>query len=242
MEVLIFRKEALPDPRVVEIAWCYDIDRWYCPRGTQTPSGLIRANKESRDVFLKTYVPCARQWVSKYDENFSEPSVDGYPINYIDVWNDTLYIGANYALSMQPRAEALVGLNKLLELSNLGLLRSLALLAPVGSSRIFSRWVRSFASGYAGGELRKLLEKFPRLTELIIMIEIRHETRSVERRSQRNRMPPPGEIGLVDAPVDEGRESCALSELRKVNLEALRKSEGPNTPLLIKRAIRHSTT
>lgn len=246
METLLSRKEALPAPRVVEIKWAHDLDGWYCPRGTQTPSGLMRANKESRDVFFKTYTPCARQWVSRYAENFSEPSVDGYPFNYIDVCNDTLYFGSNTALGMHPPRESLVRLNELIELSNLGRLRSLAFLAPNGFSRVFSRWVRSLISAYAGGELGKLPEKFPYLAELIIIIGVRHETRSAESGWQLNRMPPPGEIRLVDAPVDEdprpSSEPYGLSELRKVNLEALRKLEGPNTPLLIKRAIRDSTT
>ncbi|KAE9368009.1 hypothetical protein N431DRAFT_313746, partial [Stipitochalara longipes BDJ] len=54
-------KDALPDPRIVEIEWCYDEKKWFCPIESQsTPSGLIRANKESSKVYLKVYIPLSK--------------------------------------------------------------------------------------------------------------------------------------------------------------------------------------
>ncbi|KAL2064635.1 hypothetical protein VTL71DRAFT_3772 [Oculimacula yallundae] len=49
-------EHALPGPRVIEIDWQQPSGIWVCRHESQTkPSGLLRANRESREKFLRVY-------------------------------------------------------------------------------------------------------------------------------------------------------------------------------------------
>ncbi|KAN0095154.1 hypothetical protein V8E51_015865 [Hyaloscypha variabilis] len=89
-------KGALPGPRIVEIEWCYDTDDWFCPIESQSkPSGLLRANKESREVFLEAYAPIAK-FITVNTQKFDSPcnhEFAQYGTAYFNPTADLLYIG-----------------------------------------------------------------------------------------------------------------------------------------------------
>ena len=98
---------ALPDPRVVEIVWCGEgeIEKWWhwwaVTASRHQPSGLLRANWESRDKFLKHYAPFCRYSSSELESNDVEPvkhaldcADSPHPICYVNFDLDTVYIGA----------------------------------------------------------------------------------------------------------------------------------------------------
>ncbi|KAL5322325.1 hypothetical protein ACEPPN_010298 [Leptodophora sp. 'Broadleaf-Isolate-01'] len=96
---------ALPDPRVVEIDWIWDTE-WACRHESQDlPSGLLRANKESRVEFLKSYFPFLEVTIPGTDDDEDEDEyifrsyhdllVHG-SVTYMNPRIDTLYISANY--------------------------------------------------------------------------------------------------------------------------------------------------
>jgi hypothetical protein len=88
-------KAALPGPRVVEIEWFDFQADWFCPKESQSQnSGLARANRESREVYLKTYVPLVKHCrvITSAAHCFHEFSKHA---TYFDPTIDTLYIGTS---------------------------------------------------------------------------------------------------------------------------------------------------
>ena len=94
-------KHALPGPRVVEIEYCGAEHEWYSPIESQgRPSSLLRANKESREVYLKSYMPLAKL-ITVTRQPLSAPQllhgcIHEFFINsttYFDSSIDILYVG-----------------------------------------------------------------------------------------------------------------------------------------------------
>ncbi|KAG4420692.1 hypothetical protein IFR04_006180 [Cadophora malorum] len=91
---------SLPGPRVVEIDWVRGAE-WVCRSESQfIPSGLLSANKESRDEFLKYYSPFLELAIPvKVDVRKLGQipyRIANGSITYIDPTIDTLYISANH--------------------------------------------------------------------------------------------------------------------------------------------------
>ncbi|PVH78999.1 hypothetical protein DL98DRAFT_633380 [Cadophora sp. DSE1049] len=103
---------SLPGPRVVEIDYQHP-GAWVCRQESQgTPSGMLRANKESRAEFLKYYSPFIEVTIpveiviSDDDDDENEDDDEDEPqlpyltlygsVTYIDPTIDTLYISASH--------------------------------------------------------------------------------------------------------------------------------------------------
>jgi 2EXR family len=97
-------KEALPDPKVVEIEYCGAELDWFSPKPSKAkPSGLVLANQESGDVYLKNHISiCKLVAVSKdgwYGERrkqsggFCSHAISQYGMFYFNPTIDILYLG-----------------------------------------------------------------------------------------------------------------------------------------------------
>ncbi|CAG8955034.1 hypothetical protein HYFRA_00007048 [Hymenoscyphus fraxineus] len=82
---------APPDDRVVEVGYSFNTQRWYVYRRSYTVCGLLRANKESRAEYLRTYLPLFP--LCKTLDDVRRRRADSLPISHFNIEVDTLYIG-----------------------------------------------------------------------------------------------------------------------------------------------------
>lgn len=86
---------ALPGPKVFEIEWCDKLSLWFSSKESRNAvCGLVRANSESREVYLKHYKPLLVQSTSSKGQTSCCHNSSG-PTAYMDPMIDILYLGAN---------------------------------------------------------------------------------------------------------------------------------------------------
>jgi hypothetical protein len=191
-------KEALPGPRIVEIEWCYDADDWFCPiEGQSKPSGLLRANKESREVFLEAYTPVAK-FITVNTQNFDSPcnhEFAQYGTAYFNPTADLLYIGPSTCgcLSFSDRS--------ILFLDATPWMKSVTTLA--------CEYLECHDTVYDADVEDFPCWAFPHLKEFIIVVgDVEERDLRPSREHWKNR--PRGELEFKDS-----TESSSLSEIRR---------------------------